>query len=152
MNDSGFCRRREALIGRELSHIWRGYGTALFLEFGRLQNVVLNGRPLRQPVGDMNIGLGCTWRIEDGVTILAGSNGEEEGWPAVFRGLLGCKVTDVMLQGRIPELVLDLDNGCRLQTFTDYDDSPDWTIAERVADGSAGLHLHWEAGAFKESP
>lgn len=152
MNDPAFARRREALIGLGLSHIWRGYGSALFVEFGNLQNVVLNGRPLRQPVGDMNIGLGWTWRIEDGTTILAGSYGEEKDWPPVFERLLGRKVTDVMLQGRIPELVLDLDNGYRLQTFADYGESADWTIAERVADGSAGLHLHWEAGALKESP
>lgn len=152
MNDPAFSRRREALIGLELTHIWRGYGSALFLEFGSLRNVVLNGRPLRQPVGDMNIALGFTWRIEDGVTVLAGSNTEEERWPLVFERLRGSKVIDVILQGRIPELILDLDNGCRLQTFGDYGENSDWAIAERVADGSAGLHLHWEAGAFKESP
>lgn len=152
MNEPAFSRRREALIGLPLSHIWRGYGSAVFLEFGGLHTAVLNGRALRQPVGDMNVGLGTTWRIEDGVAILAGSNSEDEDWPAVFARLLGGKVTDMLLYGRIPELILDFDNGCRVQTFADYGESPDWTIAERVEDGSAGLHLHWEAGHFKQSP
>ena len=152
MNEPACSRRRDALIGLPIAHFWRGIGTAVFLELGELQNVVLNGRLLREPVGDMSIELGWTWRIEDGVRILAGSAGEQEDWPAVFDQLLGRKVIDITLQGRIPELIIDLDNGCRLQTFADYGESADWTIAERVADGSSGLHLHWEAGALKESP
>ena len=151
MDEPAFSRRRAALIGMELSYFWRGYGTALFVELGTLQNAELRHRPLRYPVGDMSIGFGGTWRIEDGTAILAGSAGEETEWPPIFDRLLGRRITDVMLQGRIPELVIDLDDGCRLQTFADYGETPDWTIAERVADGSWGLHLHWEAGALKES-
>lgn len=153
MNDLAFSRRRDALIGLPLSHFWRGYGTVLFLELGTLKTVVFNVRgPRRQLVGDMSIGLGATWRIEDGVRILAGSAGEDDNWPVVFERLLGRRVIDIALQGRIPELVIDLDNGCRLQTFADYGESADWTIAERVADGGSGVHLYWEAGGLKEGP
>jgi hypothetical protein len=152
MNETAFCRRRDALLGLPLSHFWRGYGTALFLEFGDLESAVLNGRLLREPVGEMSIGLGWTWRIEDRSAILLGSASEDKKWTAVLGSLLGRKIATISLVGRIAELIIELDNGCRLQTFAEYEANSGWTISQRLPDGSSGLHLHWEAGALKESP
>src|SRR5437588_10390491 len=71
------ARRPQAFLadlrGRRVSHVWRGYGSALFLEFGELAKTrKLNGKP-GQPVGDLSLMVEWSWRVENKNTILGGS-------------------------------------------------------------------------------
>ena len=70
-----------ATFGMPVSHSWRGYGSALFLEFGNLTAQLRNdGSPwLRKdgsalhPNGEVTLMIEWSWRIEDEHSIICGS-------------------------------------------------------------------------------
>lgn len=75
-----------------------------------------------------------SWRIEDATTILCGSWSEEERWEPVFARLIGQKVEDIFLHGRLPELGVDFSGGTRLLTFMTAEDQPAWTLFRNHSD------------------
>jgi hypothetical protein len=68
---------RDALIGLPLSHVWRGYGSAIFLEFGRLTPRTRRSGEAGNPRGELGLMIQWSWRIEDTVSILCGSWSQE---------------------------------------------------------------------------
>jgi len=66
---------RAALIGRRVSHVWRGYGSALFLEFGALspsEGMRKDGSS-RAPKGELGLTIQWSWRFEVERSIVCGS-------------------------------------------------------------------------------
>ena len=65
---------RIALVGMEVAHLWRGHGSAIFLEFGTLSpgSVRRDGSP-GNPMGEITIGIEWSWRIENANSIVCGS-------------------------------------------------------------------------------
>jgi hypothetical protein len=55
-----------ALKGARISHVWRGYGSALFVECGLLSDSQVRRKDgsSGNPKGRWSIGLDCDWRIE----------------------------------------------------------------------------------------
>lgn len=130
-----FAAFTKSLVGLPVSHIWRGYGSALFLEFGRLSPWVLkNGRRLQNDRGEMGLMIEWSWRIENEHSILAGSWSEEDNWNDFFAQLIGCYVTKASLFGRLPEIQLDLSNGMYLCSVMTADDDPSWAIFKNQAE------------------
>jgi hypothetical protein len=129
-----------ALHGKRVSHVWRGYGSALFLEFGELSRTRrLNGKP-GHPVGDLSLMVEWSWRIESKNSILGGSWSNERGWPRLFKRLVGSKVRSVELFGRIPEIALELSNGLRVVSFMTADGQPSWAvITHKPSNGSLSV-------------
>jgi L,D-peptidoglycan transpeptidase YkuD (ErfK/YbiS/YcfS/YnhG family) len=80
------------MIGLALSHIWRGYGSAIFLEFGDLRERLKRDGSKANPAGQMSLMIEWSWRIEDHATIRCGSWSEEEFWPDAFAAILGNQV------------------------------------------------------------
>lgn len=69
------------LIGLPVAHSWRGYGSAIFLEFGALTaQTRMNGTPAN-PRGEMGLMIQWSWRIEGRRSILCGSWSDEARWP-----------------------------------------------------------------------
>jgi hypothetical protein len=129
-----------ALRGKRVSHVWRGYGSALFIEFGELTGTrKLNGKRA-QPVGELSLMVEWSWRIENKTSILGGSWSNERSWPRLFKRLIGAKVKSVELFGRLPEIALALTNGLRVLSFMTADGQPSWSvISHRPARGSVSV-------------
>jgi hypothetical protein len=138
------ARRPEAFIsalrGKRVSHVWRGYGSALFLEFGELTKTrKLNGKS-GHPVGDLSLMVQWSWRVENKNSILGGSWSNERRWPSLFKRLIGSRVKSVELFGRLPEIAVALSNGLRVVSFMTADGQPSWAvIAHKPSNGSLSV-------------
>jgi hypothetical protein len=130
------------MIGLPVSHIWRGYGSALFIELGELHSVrYKNGRVSRNPSGQMGIGIEWSWRIEGKKRIWCGSWSDESRWNRFFSMMLGSRVDSVSLFGRLPEIDLCLSNGLHLLSMMTADGEPEWSISDRRSDPSRYLSV-----------
>lgn len=123
-----FEKCRSALISQPLSAVWRGHGSAIFLEFGRLSPQAKRDGSVGDLQGDCTVMIEWSWRIESEDAILCGSGSEEEDWEKVFKSLIGCKVQDVSLYGRLPELLIALTGGLYVSSFMTAEGQPAWTI------------------------
>jgi hypothetical protein len=151
---------QKALIGKHVSHVWRGYGSALFLEIGRLSaRKRLDGSP-GQPDGELTLGIEWSWRIEKARSILGGSWSSEAKWPGFFSRLVGAEVTDFQVFGRLPEAELRLSNGLRVLSFMTSEGQPQWSLVNRtgpitqltVANGKLRSEQLAPNNSFKPNP
>jgi hypothetical protein len=139
-----------ALQGSVVSSVWRGHGTAIFLEFGDLsfKSSTITGRNL-QPQGAITLMIEWSWRIERPRSILGGSFSPETRWPAMFEKLIGAKVQNIQFLGALPEVVVWLSNGLRVSSFMTTDGQPAWSIiCHKLKIGVLCVnrgHLHVEA-------
>jgi hypothetical protein len=148
MNETLFETQRQRLRGMELTFVWRGFGSACFLEFGHLRYMVHKNRQSRFPTGEMSVFLSWSWRIEHGNRIIVGSWSDDEDWQPAFDLMTGAKVLDITHFGRLPEIEIELSNGFRLLTFMTVEEGPDWTISSRAATGEKDMFLSWKDGSF----
>jgi len=126
-----FARLQAAATGLKVSHVWRGYGSALFLELGALTpHTLRNGKP-GQPQGEVGVMIESAWRVEDEMTILVGSWSEEQEWQPLFDRLVGREVVGLTVVGRIPELSVDLAGDLHVVSFTNHTDEPAWALFDR---------------------
>jgi hypothetical protein len=143
------CRVR--LKGETLTAVGRGYGSAIFLEFGRLtEQVRSDGSPTR-PRGNITIMIEWSWRIEDERSILCGSWSEEEDWEKTFKSLVGRTVEDVTVFGRLPELSVSLSGERHVVSFMTSDDQPAWVIFLPSEGGAKRRAIAVEDGAVCET-
>lgn len=123
---------RFALIGAEVGHVWRGYGSALFLEIGRLRPGKLRrDKPPGNPQGDFTLMIQWAWRIEEATSIVCGSDSEQELWQPTFDLLVGARVANIELFGCLPEISVELTNGMFVTSFMNSEGDPDWAILDR---------------------
>ncbi|MDQ0454473.1 hypothetical protein [Rhizobium paknamense] len=119
---------RAALLGQGISHVWRGYGSAIFLEIGTLvASKRRNGEP-GEPHGSVTVMIQGDWRVEDQTSIICGSGDDEKLWLQTVKGFVGRAISEVELSGRLPELAVTLDDGLRLHSFCTAQGQPEWTI------------------------
>lgn len=126
---------RKALVGQHLSHMWRGYGSAIFLEFGALREVKNRKRGISLQ-GQLTIMISWSWRVEDQTSILCGSWSDEELWHPTFQRLLHHPVTDLQLFGKLPELSIGFSNNMSVLSFMTNEGQPQWTIFENASENS----------------
>jgi hypothetical protein len=120
---------REALIGKSVSHVWRGHGSAIFLEVGELSPPSKRrDGSLGEPTGELSVCIEWSWRIERIRSILGGSWSSERTWPGFFKRLHNAVVLDFQTFGRLPEMELSLSNGLRLVSFMTAEGQPQWYV------------------------
>lgn len=129
------------LIGMPVSHIWRGYGSALFLEFGTLSERSKRDGSAGDPEGEMSLMIEWSWRIEGKRSILCGSWGDERRWSRVFHVLQGRVVHNASFFGHLPEIEIQLSNGARVISFMTSEVDPAWVLFERGAQKVRALHV-----------
>lgn len=128
------------MIGLPVSHIWRGYGSALFVEFGELHYVLLrNGKRSRNPYGQMGLSIEWSWRIEGKKRIWCGSWSDDSRWNKFFFKMMGAQVSSISLFGRLPEVDLELSNGMHLLSLMTAEGDPEWSIGDHRAERSRYL-------------
>ncbi|RUO42193.1 hypothetical protein CWE22_08615 [Pseudidiomarina aestuarii] len=119
---------RNALLGKPVSHVWVGYGSALFVEFGSLTTRVRRDGTDGNPVGEFTLMIEWSWRIEKPRSILGGSCSSERRWPKIISKLLGGIVQEVDTFGALPEIQISLSNGLRILSFMTDSGQPDWAL------------------------
>jgi hypothetical protein len=120
------------LVGLPVSHIWQGYGSTIFLEFG----ILMPGRRRRR---DGSLGNPCgeftliieSWRIEGKRRIWCGSSSDAERWPRAFLRLQDATVTAVSVVGRLPEIDIALGSGLHVVSCITTEGDPEWGLIKR---------------------
>lgn len=115
-----------------VSYIWRGHGSALFIEFGKLHPRVKRDGTEGSPEGEMSLMIEWSWRIEQGVKVLTGSFSEDQQQQEVFPLLLKAKVYNIYILGRIPEINIELSNSINIVSFMTADGDPAWTLFDQT--------------------
>lgn len=123
---------RKALLGLPVSHVWRGHGSALFVEFGELHAQKKQDGSMGNPTGEVTLMIEWSWRIEKPRSILGGSWSSERRWPGMFQKLIGAKVTDLQIVGHLPEIEVLLSNGLRIVSFMTGEGQPAWALICRT--------------------
>jgi len=134
------------LIGLPVRHIWQGYGSTIFLEFGELRPRLEQDGSAGQSEGQMGLMIERSWRIEDRTSIRCGSWSDEAQWPDVFALLLGSEVRYVKTFGRLPEIEIGLSNGMHILSFMTAEGLPTWTLFDRRSPDER--RLSFEQGGF----
>jgi hypothetical protein len=151
MPGSVFEKYRTALVAQSLSSVWRGYGSAIFLEFGKLSaRVRRDGSVGKNSGGEYTVMIQWSWRIENENSIVCGSWSDDKNWASVFTSLVGRKVQDVSLYGRIPELSIELSGGMYVASFMTADGQPAWTIIDRALGDAKSRFISVENGKVRE--
>ena len=122
---------RKALVGLPVSHVWMGYGSALFIEFGNLTERKRRDGSIGNPDGDITLMIEWSWRIEKPRSILGGSFSSKRRWQNMTSKLLGSVVQDVRTISSIPEIEVSLSNGLRVVSFMTETGQPDWALLAR---------------------
>ena len=140
MNTRLFKTFTKPLLGLPVSHIWRGAGSAIFLEFGELQDVgrYRDNSPA-EPEGQFGIMIEWSWRIEGKRKIICGSWSDERLWNRGFDLLLGSNVIQINCFGRLPEISVECSRGAKLVSFMTADGDPAWAIFDRMRPKSKTL-------------
>jgi len=120
-----------SLVGLPVSHLWRGYESALFIEFGDLKPAAGRDGSPGNPEGDVNLGVEWSWRIEDQSAIRCGSWSEEDLWKPAFDELRKARIVRCELFGALPEVAFTTTCGLRLLSFSTTDGQPQWHLVDR---------------------
>ena len=128
---STFNRIGGDLVGMKVGCLWRGYGSAIFLEFGDLSPRIRRDGSQGDPGGEITLGIEWSWRIEDARSIVCGSWSEEELWEPAFDRIRNAHVTGLSIFGRIPEIDLALSWDLHLVSFMTAEGQPEWSLTDR---------------------
>ncbi|MEP3478456.1 MAG: hypothetical protein ABJZ55_04355 [Fuerstiella sp.] len=138
--ESEFENFQAALATMPLSLLWRGYGSAIFLEFGRLKPAgQRRDGSERNATGEFSVGIEWSWRIEDNSSIVCGSWSDGEKWEAAFDLVRNQKLQQITTYARLPELDLQFANNHHVLSFNTTDEQPDWFIIDRRHDAAITL-------------
>lgn len=130
---ASFADACRTLVGLPLSRAHRGHGSALLLEFGKLDEEFGQGRARPAHSGMFGIMIEWSWRIEQGDVIVCGSFSDEALWAPAFADLMGRCVTSLSTFGRLPEIMLELEGDSRVISFMTAEDDPTWVLFDRRA-------------------
>jgi hypothetical protein len=128
MNDTEFpeeefTRIAQPLIGLEVSEPWKGYGSAVFFELGRLAP-----GSYKNSEGEACIAVEWDWRVESGTTVLFGSSNSGPKIKEGIQALRGATVQSLSVSGQVPELIVHFSNGYCLRSMVMVTGDPEWSI------------------------
>ncbi|GAB2899669.1 hypothetical protein ACCI51_18205 [Microbulbifer echini] len=121
---------KDQLAGLELSYAWRGHGSAIFLEFGKLDH----NTGKNNPIGEFSLMLDCEWRIENSNQILCGSYRSHDEIEKEIHGLVGDQLVNLEFMGNLPEISIALASQKYVVSFTSDVGDPEWGL--RLPSGS----------------
>lgn len=137
-----------SLIGIQVSHAWRGHGSAVYIELGDLVARTKRDGTAGQPLGEVTLGLDWSWRFEHQNSIICGSCSEDEIWLKTVGLIPGESIEAIDLCGHLPEITVSLSNGYRVLSFATDVGQPGWhfidnrntkTMSYGVKNGGVGV-------------
>lgn len=120
-----------SLTGQPISYLWRGYGSAMFFEFGDLAPRANRDGSPGHPEGQISLGVEWSWRVQNDAGILCGSWSEEDVWEQGLAPLRDARVERLTLFGKLPEVELVTEGGVRFLSFSTTEGQPRWHIVDR---------------------
>lgn len=124
------------LVGLPINYVWRGYGSAIFLEIGKLTpHSKRDGSP-GSPIGEFSLGVEWSWRVEDRNAIRCGSWSDEDLWEPALDTLRNARIARCELFGALPEIAITTDGNIRFLSFSTTEGQPQWHLVDR-RNGSA---------------
>lgn len=93
----------------EIALAWKGYGSAIFIELGRLSPP--QGDRERHARGEACLTIEWDWGVENGSSVLFGSSNTGPEIEAGIRGLQGSRIISASVVGCVPEFVGHFSNG-----------------------------------------
>lgn len=144
-----FQHLSKVLQGSRVSHVWRGYGSALFVECGPLSDsqVIRKDGTAGNPRGRWTIDLACDWRVESESFVMLGSHDEDRIWSAEIGSLVDDEIAGVEIVGQVPELCVKLSSGKRLRTFALDQSGPQWALSDNAH--QPALWVYWSDGSLR---
>lgn len=121
---SDFERLTLPLLGLPISRAWRGHGSAIFFELGRLTHRYKSGRPK----ADAGMMIEWSWRIEQRSSIQFGSWSTDRKINLGMERLQKRRVEEISLAGRLPEISIRLSGSLWIHSFMTAEGQPDWGI------------------------
>jgi hypothetical protein len=119
------------LLKLPVSKTWRGYGSAIFFELGELTEHTRQRKDgsLRSATkGQATIMIEWSWRVERPKSVFFGSWSGNRKITNGLSKLEGLSVIDVMVESRLPELVVQLSSGIWVHSFTTVQSQPEWCL------------------------
>lgn len=118
------------LIGLPVSRIWRSIGSTIIFELGhsKEQRLFKDGSTHFLNEGESAIMLEWSWRVEQADSILFGSLSETEEITDKLEALQGLTVVDVMVEGRLAEIVVQFSDDYWVRSFTALEGQPRWCL------------------------
>ena len=110
--------------GLKIAHVWRSIEPCVFVEVGRLTK----GHRTKNPCGQVTVMIEADWRVEKPRSIQIGSGFSSARIDKHLPTLIGVTVSGIEVVGRLPEIAIDLEDGRRFVTFTQWTTQPRWSI------------------------
>ncbi len=123
-----FSELASELVGLSVTNPWRGYGSAIMLELGRLRkspSLFSDGYSL---TGQATVSIEWSWRVEGHRSVQFGSWSGNRKIDNGIKGLKGIRAKAFSLEGSLPELRILFDDGRALQSFTTVEGQPEWCL------------------------
>ena len=120
-----------SILGLPVSQVWRGHGSSIFLDFGKLSRTSTKQQRPDHLQGEATLMIEWSWRIERPRSILCGSWSSERKWDKAFDHLLNSTVTSVQCFGRLPEISVGLSNGFFVASLMTAEGQPSWALILR---------------------
>jgi len=108
----------EPFIGKRVTRVWQGNGSAIFFEFGELT----------ENKGELTAMIERSWRVENEEEIEFGSWSEDSEFPILLQKLIGLTLQRISFQSRLPELVLELSESIWVCSFSTVEGDPEWAL------------------------
>lgn len=119
------------LLGLPVNRLWRGHGSAIFLELGELKNGVLPNGKSGGLAGQFTVMIEWSWRVEGRRSILCGSWSDEKKWERGFSFIRDKSLVAIETFGNLPEIDLTFSSGAHLLSFMTAENEPAWTIFDK---------------------
>jgi hypothetical protein len=114
-------------IGLPVTRCFRGGGTAVVMDFGDLFEV--DSGPRRPSLrGRAHLLVEWSWRVEGPRSIRFGSWTTDRRMENGLRGLEGKSIVSIGLDGRLPELVIELSGKVWFHSFHTAEGQPQWAF------------------------
>ena len=123
-----FSQLASELAGLCVTNPWRGAGSAVFLELGRLRklpHIFADGPSLK---GQATVMIEWSWRVEGRRSVQFGSWSGDRKMDNGIMSLKGVRAEAFSLEGSLPELRIMFDDGRALQSFTTIEGQPEWCL------------------------
>ena len=112
------------LEGAEITSAWRGYGSSIFIEFGKLAK----RDDSKYMQGEQTLTMEWSWRLENSESVLVGSFDEDTKISEFPEMVIGESVESVKLFTRLKEIKVSLSGSLRLLSFSTTSGDPQWYL------------------------
>lgn len=119
------------ILGLPLSWVWRGYGSAIFLEIGELTLEKKKHREDKEQIsytGKYGIMIEWSWRVENPKSIYFGSWSTDRLINNRLAKLKDRTIESIEVEGRLPELVIKLSGGLWVHSFATAEGQTQWCL------------------------